>query len=290
MNFSELLIIYALLVCTFGAPRDEIVGQIFYRQELGLTEVPTDIPPNAGEVHLDSNSISHLATGVFSNLTQCTLLVLSVNTISSLEMGAFNDLSNLYKLDLGANKMKALEQGMFDGMPKLTVLLVSANDIHTVSSGCFRNLGNLEELYLSGNDLSTVNGNMWLGLNSLTRLDLQFNLQMQVIPSGGFSNLPKLDLLHLHNNWLKTFTRDIFTINDYPESNGHPPILRLTLGSNPLVCDKKLCWLKKGEIEGWLNYRVYYGTVSSPNCANDVEWNNLDLNCSQLGKVYALMK
>ena len=122
---------------------------------------------------------------------------------------------------------------------------------------------------------------MWLGLNSLTTLHLQNNTQMQIIPPGGLSNLPKLDLLHLHNNWLKTPTKDIFTINDYPDSNGHPPILRLTLRASPLVCDTKLCWLKKGEEEGWISYRIY----DNMNCANNIDWNNLELNCSELGKV-----
>ena len=182
--------------------------------------------------------------------------------------------------------MKVLEQGMFDGMPELTFLTIGSNDIYMISSGCFRNLKLLEELYLEGNELYIVNGNMWLGLNSLTRLDLQFNSQMQTIPPGGFSNLPKLDLLHLHNNKLRTLSKDIFTIKDYPESNGHPPILRLTLRENPLVCDRKLCWLKKGEEESWLSFRIYFGTIYSPNCANNVDWNNLELNCSESGKTH----
>ena len=122
-----------------------------------------------------------------------------------------------------------------------------------------------------------MNGNMWLGLNSLTRLDLQYNLQMQTILPGGLSNLPKLDLLHLHNNGLKTLSKDIFTINDCPD--GHPPILRLTLRDNPLVCDTKLCWLKKGEEEGWLRFSDNH----SPNCAYNVDWYNLKLNCTESG-------
>ena len=247
--------------------------------------VPSDIPPNVGEVHLDSNSISRLETGVFSNLTQCTLLSLRENSIRSIEVGAFNGLINTEKLDLFGNNMKILEQGMLNGMSHLRVLNIAENGVHTISERCFRNLGHLEELYLTANNLATVNGNMWLGLNSLTHLDLQFTPQMLNIPPGGLSNLPKLDLLHLHNNGLKTLTKDIFAINDYPESNGHPPILRLTLRANPLVCDTKLCWLKKGEEAGWLTFRTYYGISYGPNCANNVDWMTLNLNCSNSGKV-----
>ena len=174
--------------------------------------------------------------------------------------------------------------GMFDGMPELRVLFIRDNDVHTISRGCFSNLKHLHEIDLSGNDLATVNGDMWLGLNSLTTLHLQYNPQMQVVPLGGLSNLPKLDLLHLHNNQLKTLSKNIFTIKDYPDSNGHPPILRLTLRDNPLVCDTKLCWLKKGE-EGWLIYRIYCDIIFSPTCANNFDWNNLELNCSDSGKL-----
>ena len=290
MNFPELLITCVLFGCTFSALRDEIVGQIFYRQELGLTEVPTDIPNSTAEVHLDSNSITHLTTGVFSNLPQCTSLNLQENVIRSIDVGAFNGLSNLDKLDLSSNRMKVLEQGMFDGTPHLRVLNIYNNDIHAIPAGCFSNLGELETLYMASNDFSTLNGDMWLGLKSLSHLDLQYNPQMQVIPPGGLSNLPKLRLLHLHNNGLKTLTNDIFTtINDCPNSNGHPPILKLSLRANPLVCHTKLCWLKKGEEEGWLTYPIYSDIIYSPNCANGVDWNNLQLNCSDSGKFHALI-
>ena len=262
----------------------QTLGQIFDRTGLALTEVPPDIPPNVGEVNLDSNSISSLATGVFSNLTQCTLLSLRENSIRSIDDGAFNGLENLGKLDLFGNNMKILEQGMFNGMPHLRVLNIAENGIHTISEGCFRNLGYLDELYLTANKLATVNGNMWLGLNSLSHLDLQFNPQMQTIPPGGLFNLPKLGLLHLHNNGLKTLTKDIFTINDYPDSSGHPPSLRLSLRANPLVCDTKLCWLKRGEEEGWLRFQTYNGIFYGPNCANNVDWTGLKLNCSESGK------
>ena len=240
LNFiPEIVMFFALLGCTFSTSREEIVGQIFYRQGLELIEVPADIPANMTDIYLDNNYIRDLARNVFLKFAECILLSLGHNAIRSIEVGAFNGLGNLDKLNLIANNMKILEQDVFNGMPHLRVLDVASNGVHTISEGCFRNLGHLRELYLTANNLSTVNGKMWLGLKSLTRLDLQYNLQMPGIPAGGLSNLPKLNLLHLHNNGLKTLTKDIFTINDYPESNGHPPILKLSVGSNPLVCDTK---------------------------------------------------
>ena len=278
--------IFVFFGCTFCTPRDEIVGQIFYKQELGLDEVPPDIPENMAEVYLNNNNIRRLARDVFSNLAQCTFLSLRHNSISSIEAGAFNGLGNLDKLDLHANDITVLEQGMFDGMPQLRVMDVAYNDVYTIVSGCFINSKNLKMLYLTANELSTVNGDMWLGLNSLTRLDLQYNSQMQVISPGGLSNLPKLNLLHLHNNGLRTFTKDIFTIKDYPDSNGHPPTLVLSLRTNPLVCDAKMCWLKKGPGEGWLIFPDNY----SPNCANSVDWFSLTLDCIEPGNLFALVK
>ena len=67
LNFlQEVVMVFELFGCTFGTSRGEIFGQIFYKQGLGLTEVPTDMPGNMSEVYLDSNSITHLAIGVFS--------------------------------------------------------------------------------------------------------------------------------------------------------------------------------------------------------------------------------
>ena len=139
LHFILFILILVTLVAfaLFG----QTLGQIFDRTGLALTEVPPDIPPNVGEVNLDSNSISSLATGVFSNLTQCSLLSLRENSIRSIDDGAFNGLENLGKLDLFGNNMKILEQGMFNGIPHLRVLNIAENGIHTISEGCFRNLG-----------------------------------------------------------------------------------------------------------------------------------------------------
>ena len=84
------------------------MGQIFYRTELGLGDVPSDIPIDITQVYLDSNSIS--------NLSLCTKLILSGNVIGTVEKGAFNGLGNLVNLDLYGNRLSTLESGTFAGL------------------------------------------------------------------------------------------------------------------------------------------------------------------------------
>ena len=263
--------------------RDEIVGQIYYKTGLGLTQVPTDIPPDIGQVHLDSNSITNLLKDSFVTLAQCTVLKMRHNSIRSIEGGTFNGLDKLDTVDLYQNNVKVLEKSMFDGLPLLRFLNIAGNGVTTIPSGCFGNLSNLEELHLTSHGMTTITGDMWLGLNSLTNLDLQISPRMRTIPPGGLSNLPKLDTLHLHRNALRTLTKDMFNATDYPDSDGHPPVLELSLSGNPLVCDKHLCWVKQAENEGWLFWERYQGVTYSPDCTNNVDWNDVALNCSAAG-------
>ena len=124
--------------------RDEIVGQIFYRTEMGLDDVPSDIPIAMSKVYLDGNSISHLRTGVFLNLSRCTLLSLSGNVVRSVEKGAFNGLDNLVTLNLYGNKLETLEYGMFTGLENLEFLNLASNNIEKYISRFFHYLREVE--------------------------------------------------------------------------------------------------------------------------------------------------
>ena len=138
--------------------RDEIVGQIFYRTELGLGDVPSDIPIDITQVYLDSNSITHLRTGVFSNLSLCTKLILSNNIIGTVEKGAFNGLGNLVYLNLYGNRLSTLESGTFAGLQSLESLNLASNYIKHISVGSFTTLGNLNRLELNVNSVGVSRG------------------------------------------------------------------------------------------------------------------------------------
>ena len=110
---------------------------------------------------------------------------------------------------------------------------------------------------------------MWIGLQSLKSLSLNHNHMIQ-IPHHGLSNMPALENLALSSNHLTNLAADIFNPNDYPDSNGYPPLLRINLSDNPVECDSGLCWL--------INVSNTISVTFSKNgpCA----LNNVDLRCA----------
>ena len=111
----------------------------------------------------------------------------------------------------------------------------------------------LEKLDLSHNKIIIVHEDTWQGLQSLRELDLRWN-EIEVIHSNGLGGLLHLDTLYLHANELTTFMQDVFNPDDYPDSDGHPEHLTLSLSGNPFQCDNTMCWLKEGADQGWITW------------------------------------
>ena len=107
----------------------------FYRNYLDLTEVPPDIPAEAVGVYINSNSISEIKSGAFSNLSSCTFLSLSWNLITEIEPGAFQGLNSIDDLTLFQNKLTRLKYGMSQGLEALDNLVLSNNLIDTIEDG-----------------------------------------------------------------------------------------------------------------------------------------------------------
>ena len=115
------------------ASRNEYVGGIFYRSDSRLEEVPSDIPQEAIEVHLQDNKITLLRTGTFSHLTQCTKLDIHNNSIAIIEEDAFTVMVLIHTLNLYRNKLTALEKS--NGLTSLTYLEIQINLIETIPDG-----------------------------------------------------------------------------------------------------------------------------------------------------------
>ena len=268
--------------------RDKYVGRIFYRNDSGLTQVPSDIPSDALQVYLDHNSIVDIKTGVFSQLTNCTKLHLYFNTITSIEEDAFLGMIKLSEFFLYQNELSKLEKSMINGLNSLTYLHIGSNEIQTIEAGCFSHLGNLLYLYLGWNKLEVVSANMWLGLHSLKYLHLHNN-NIKTLNAKTFDHLASLHRLLLYNNQLTTISYEIFNPVIYPVSNGHPRQIQLGLGA--MQCDQQLCWLKQGERLGWITWFVEKGKERYPDCLdNRNTWPDIDLQCPESGKCFSFNK
>ena len=263
----------------------------YYRTHSNLLRVPSDIPTEAEEVHLEHNQIRNVSRGAFSHLTGCISLDISNNIIDSLGKGALIGLSNLRRLDFSLNRLTELNDYMWDGLQSLISLYLYGNFIDTIAPSCFRTLIHLEFLSLEGNRLTEIRGDMWLGLQSLYALDLGRNNLKTIAPSG-LANLPNIARLSLYQTGLRYLDENVFDPRDFPDSNGHPRRIKLVLNGNSLQCDQRLCWLKQGEKDGWITWFVahYVGKpymgIHSPDCGNfpNSLWDDISLDCPTDGK------
>ena len=286
----QLVIILISVTCAFGH-RQKYEGREFYRTHSSLVLVPSDIPTDTEEVHLEHNSIGNLSRGSFSHLTGCVALDLSNNVNNSMQNGAMIGLNNLRRLDLSYNRLRSLNESMWDGLQSLVGLYLYDNFIEAISSGCFRTLTHLETLSLNGNKLTEVRGDMWRGLNSLDALDLGGNPLQTILP-GGFGNLPNIGRVSLYKTGLRSLDKNIFNPDDFPDSDGHPRKVKLVLNGNSLQCDEKLCWLKQAEEDGWITWFVAhyvgkpYKGIHSPECGNypGSLWEDVSLDCPGEGE------
>ena len=64
------------------------------------------------------------------------------------------------------------------------------------------------------------------------------------------------------------------------------PGLHIDLHGNPFLCDRRMCWLKRGQEEGWIHYEWYKNGYNAdldlkPRCSNfpDIQWEDVELGC-----------
>ena len=150
---------------------------------------------------------------------------------------------------------------------------LSHNKIADIKAGAFSHLKNCTVLMLSYNKLSRIRRDMFRGLKSLRDFRLSHNKIAQ-IQHGSFAGLHLTHLYLLSNQITKLEQSDAY-------KSRH---LTLFLGENPLQCDWRICWIKKGEQDGWIT--LSKGENSKPHCANsqDIPWDSITGFCSVTGK------
>uniref|UniRef100_A0A8C6U4U0 TIR domain-containing protein n=1 Tax=Neogobius melanostomus TaxID=47308 RepID=A0A8C6U4U0_9GOBI len=114
-----------------------------------LTSIPAGIPKSATSLRLSANNIDRIRQTDLTGLTRLMFLDLQSNIISHIEDGAFSDLSGLNELIMADNNLKNLTDDMFKGLHNLSHLNLNRNQIALISKFAFEPLKHLQELYLS---------------------------------------------------------------------------------------------------------------------------------------------
>ena len=143
--------------------------------------------------------------------------------------------------------------------PTVTEIHLNNNSISTIQPNAFSHLTKCAFLSLSQNHLTKINQQMFSALTSVKHLFLEGN-QIFHIESGAFSSLPSLVDVKLADNNLILLPAEAFGVT----ASTHPVELRLSLGGNPLICNYRFEWVKKGEEDGWLSL----DEQSLPQCTN----------------------
>ena len=190
--------------------------------------------------------------------------------------------NSLKTLDLSGNwYIKGIAAGGFKLLENLDTLRLEKSSIPPIQKGMREGLRSLTTLDLKFTDHRSNDSAKWHGLISLETLYLSYN-NIHELSAGYFSGLPKLKFLDLTSNDLKVLRPDIFNPEDYPDSNGHPAQLTLSLGGNYFPCDNGLCLLQEAEKE-WIKWGSY-----KPYCKDSVypllEWDDIKRKfCPVLG-------
>ncbi len=126
-----------------------------------------------------------------------------------------------------------------------TVVEFHSNQISNISDDYFDHVAStLSGIHLEGNWMEIITTLMFQNLIHVRFLHLQNN-RIHTIHPYSFKNMTAMTELALSNNQLRSIPECILDLVD------QPPMLRISISNNPIVCDMMLCYLLPGQRE-WL--------------------------------------
>ncbi|XP_028308454.1 biglycan b [Gouania willdenowi] len=134
-------------ICPFGCQCRLRVVQC---SDLGLTEVPSNIPPDTRFLDLQNNRITELRENDFKGLTHLYGLSLRNNHISKVHPRTFIPLKNMQKLYFSKNMLTAIPKNL---PASLVEMRIHENRIKKVAAGSFAGLANMNCIEMGANPI-----------------------------------------------------------------------------------------------------------------------------------------
>ncbi|XP_076015037.1 decorin [Genypterus blacodes] len=171
--------------------------------DLGLKEVPEDIPDDTSLLDLQNNKITEIKENDFKNLKGLHALILVNNKITIIHAKALSPLTKLQRLYLSKNMLKDMPANM----PKsLQELRIHENAITKIKKSSFQGLSNMIVMELGSNPLKSagVDAGAFADLKRVSYIRIA-DTNITEVPKG----LPgSLSELHLDGNKITKLTAD----------------------------------------------------------------------------------
>ncbi|XP_048357906.1 decorin [Sphaerodactylus townsendi] len=188
------------LTCPF---RCQCYLRVVQCSDLGLDQVPKDLPSDTTLLDLQNNKITEIRDGDFKNLKDLHALILVNNKISKISPNAFAPLKKLERLYLSKNSLKELPENM----PKsLQELRAHENEINKIKKSVFNGLNNVIVVELGTNPLksSGIENGAFQGMKKLSYIRIS-DTNITSVPKG---LPPSLTELHLDGNKISKIDTD----------------------------------------------------------------------------------
>ncbi|XP_037540032.1 biglycan b [Nematolebias whitei] len=201
--------------CPFGCHCQLRIVQC---SDLGLTEVPKNLPPDTKFLDLQNNRITELKEHDFRGLTNLYALSVRNNKISKVHPKTFVPLRHMQKLYFSKNLLTAIPKNL---PASLVELRIHENHIKKVAAGTFSGLGNMNCIEMGANPLQ----NSGFEPGAFRGLKLNYLRISEAKLTGVPKDLPEsLSELHLDHNQIQAV--------ELEDLSRYKNLFRLGLGNN----------------------------------------------------------
>ncbi|TMW48300.1 hypothetical protein DOY81_006609 [Sarcophaga bullata] len=164
---------------------------------IGLKQVPNDIPTTAAIIDLSYNEIKEIKKTDFSHRSKLQEINLNYNKIEQLDREVFVDLPRLQRLKLANNLLTSIHPDTFIGATDLSSLDLSNNSIVLNEQSSFLNQPSLVELNCRNCSWTELYDDTFKNTSSLTALRIDLNDFKKKINTRAFVSLKNLIKLRL---------------------------------------------------------------------------------------------